>query len=202
MTSLEIIKYYVDLLIVQYNNKPKARDHVSALVDQVIGDQIFAKVRDAFDIETAVGAQLDVLAAYVGIKRRVNGLSFSRAFFDSVSYDEADPSIYQGLDEYADDPDTFFASYSDTGSFYDMNDTELRSIIKMRVKMRISDHSLASIDIIMSEFFGTTGLATDNGDMTLSYAFTPTATDKLPWLAYYTNSLPKPAGVELDVTGL
>lgn len=69
MTDQEIVDYYKNLLIIQYKGKSKAEATIDALVTQVISNQIILGVRDAFDPNTAVGVQLDILGKYVGIDR-------------------------------------------------------------------------------------------------------------------------------------
>lgn len=71
MTNQELIDYYCNLLIIQYRDKDKARGTVAALAEQVVSDQITTQVQDAFNLETAVGAQLDILGKYIGISRNV-----------------------------------------------------------------------------------------------------------------------------------
>jgi hypothetical protein len=69
MTTQEIIEYYSKLLIIQYATKPKAVGTVQSLVGLVVMDQLPAQLRDAFNIDTAVGVQLDVLGKYAGVTR-------------------------------------------------------------------------------------------------------------------------------------
>lgn len=69
MTDQELIDYYAKLLILQYREKPKAFATIQTLVTPVIMDQLPLAVQDAFDIDTAVGVQLDVLGKYAGVSR-------------------------------------------------------------------------------------------------------------------------------------
>lgn len=71
MTTQEIINYYANLLILQYKEKPKAYATIQALVTGVIMDQLPVAVQDAFNLDTAVGVQLDVLGKYAGVSRTV-----------------------------------------------------------------------------------------------------------------------------------
>ena len=54
----EVIEYYKNLLIIQYNNKEKARATIGLLVNTLLQDDIYSQVQDAFSLETAVGKQL------------------------------------------------------------------------------------------------------------------------------------------------
>lgn len=77
MTTDEIVSQYVDLLILQYRNKAKARATVDTFIRPAIVDQLPLALQDAFNIDTAVGKQLDILGKYIGVERRV--LTFSGA---------------------------------------------------------------------------------------------------------------------------
>ena len=74
-TDAEILSYYADLLILQYKQKPKAEATVKMFVDLLINGQLPLAVQDAFDIDTAVGYQLDIIGKYAGVTR--DGYSFS-----------------------------------------------------------------------------------------------------------------------------
>lgn len=74
-TTAEIVKNYVNLLILQYRQKAKARAMIETQVTPVIMDQLPTQVQDAFDPATAVGDQLDVIGKYVGVSRVGNTLN-------------------------------------------------------------------------------------------------------------------------------
>ena len=63
--------YYADLLILQYKTQPKARATISALTEKVIADGILLDVINGFNIDTAIGKQLDLLGKYIGLSRNV-----------------------------------------------------------------------------------------------------------------------------------
>lgn len=60
--------YYSNLLIMQYHNKPKAKATIEATVG-LLPDDLIMEVINGFDIEIAVGKQLDILGEYVGVDR-------------------------------------------------------------------------------------------------------------------------------------
>ena len=60
--------YYSNLLIMQYHDKPKAKATIEATVG-LLPDDLIMEVINGFDIETAVGKQLDILGEYVGVDR-------------------------------------------------------------------------------------------------------------------------------------
>jgi hypothetical protein len=75
MTDQEIIDYYAELLILQYREKPKAFAHIQTLVTPLVMDQLPKQVEDAFSVENAVGAQLDIIGKYVGVSRTNGAVS-------------------------------------------------------------------------------------------------------------------------------
>ncbi len=69
MTNEELVDYYVNLLILQYKNKAKAPEHIRALLTNVVFLELITDVENGFNIDTAVGVQLDVLGKYLGLSR-------------------------------------------------------------------------------------------------------------------------------------
>lgn len=73
MTNDELSSYYANLLILQYISQPKAYATVKASVTPVFMDQVPDAVQSAYNVDTAIGVQLDVIGKYVGASR--NGYS-------------------------------------------------------------------------------------------------------------------------------
>jgi hypothetical protein len=69
MTDQEIINYYAALLIMQYAGQPKAYATVQTFVSALVANQIFTQVGNGFNIDTAVGVQLDVIGKINGASR-------------------------------------------------------------------------------------------------------------------------------------
>lgn len=68
----------------QYEGKAKNAGAIDALVSMVVASQIYIDVQNAFDLDTAVGVQLDVIGKYAGVSR--NAYDFSGA----IVLDDAD----------------------------------------------------------------------------------------------------------------
>lgn len=60
--------YYSNLLILEYRNKPKAKATIESVVG-LLPDDMILSIINGFNIETAVGKQLDILGKYIGISR-------------------------------------------------------------------------------------------------------------------------------------
>lgn len=67
LTDLE--DYYKHLLIIQYANKQRARATIAVWVDCMTGDGILTQFPEAFNIDTAIGAQLDAIGLVLGVER-------------------------------------------------------------------------------------------------------------------------------------
>ena len=56
----KLVEYYVNLLIIQYHNKPKAKATIRAFVSQLLEFySLIKEIQFAYGIETAIGDQLD-----------------------------------------------------------------------------------------------------------------------------------------------
>ena len=85
----DLVKYYQNLLIIQYHNKPKAKAVIGALAWELADAWDFLnQIKDCFNLDVAIGQQLDILAKYYGIGRNWVGIDFNNKFFD-YQYTEA-----------------------------------------------------------------------------------------------------------------
>lgn len=74
-TITDVINYYANLLILQYVGKPKAYATIQADAAPVVMGLLPNQVMNAYNLDTAVGVQLDVLGKYVGVNRSGYGPS-------------------------------------------------------------------------------------------------------------------------------
>ena len=84
MTLQQLIDYYTGLLAIQYNDQPKAIATIDLLVKKAVFDQLPNQLLNAFDLETAVGVQLDAIGKYVGVVRK------GQTFTDIITLNDAD----------------------------------------------------------------------------------------------------------------
>lgn len=66
--KFDYASYLANLLIIQYHNKPKAVATIKA-IGSLFPVDLILQIRDAFNIDTATGACLDVIGKYVGVTR-------------------------------------------------------------------------------------------------------------------------------------
>lgn len=95
-TVRQLADYYVARLIVQFRTQIKAQNTIAILVKQALLDTLPSQLLNAFNVDTAVGAQLDTLAKYVGVPRNIGAL-IAAGYFGLWNYASAlDPTKFQG----------------------------------------------------------------------------------------------------------
>lgn len=206
---LGIINYYVSLLIIQYHNKPKARATIALYASVMVCNAVVLAIRDAYNLDTAVGKQLDVLGKYAGIDRYYRELSLID-FFSTPDYHDTPTSPPQyGFETYA----TISTGNDFNGTLtYDkiistantLIDAYFRLIIKLKIIQNTINHSNKSIDDAMFQFFGAAVRPEESGPMTMAYFIASNPTPLIV-AALYKHVFPKPMAVGLrivhDVSG-
>jgi hypothetical protein len=199
VTADELAIYYRDLLIIQYLTQPRATATIKAFAAEIVADLIAQQVLDAYDLDTAVGAQLTVLAEYRGVNRKYFGLDIARDYFTMPLYGDSTTfgmALYGGID----DVTWYFETYEDTvASVNILTDSEMLGALRFRTKTHGTFLGLGEIDAILYEFFGDKVNLVDNLDMSITYEHTVPDPDTLFKVLDYTGSLPRPAGVSLSV---
>lgn len=202
----KLISYYTALLISQYFNKPKAIGTIAALVggtgeSGIIANAIYNQVRDGFDLDTAIGKQLDFLGKLRGTQRYFHSLNLSKVFLPLVSYDDPGVGTLPGISDYDDlpqPPATYTMTYED---FIDntLLDGDFRRVIKFLAAVHSSDFSYSHLDAICyTFFFGNVNLKI-TGNMSIEYQHLTSDTDNLFLIINEMGLLPAPAGVSVAV---
>ena len=78
-------EYLANLLIIQYNNLPRASATIKAIA-KMFPDELILSVRDGFNLETATGKQLDILAKYIGVERGYTDTNNQKAFLTDEEF--------------------------------------------------------------------------------------------------------------------
>jgi hypothetical protein len=196
----ELVQYYINLLIIQYQNQPKARATIEAVISMLMLYDMMISVRDGYDLDTAVGRQLDILGKYLGEDRIITGTSFTRDYYGFSDYGDTAPFDNEPMLDYGDEiPDVQWFDYRDsTQSLFALNDDEYRQILRFKLVQNYSDGSNQDVDNFLQEYFGESVLFFDNQNMVLTYVFDETA-ERLVTIAQSEGLLPRPAGVGLSV---
>lgn len=197
-----LITYYQNLLIIQYKTMEKASLTIAALATEVIADLIYTQVQDGFDVTTAIGAQLDILGAYVGAQRFLANFSSLNGYMAFPLYADAGAGTVVGFSEYTDvnPPVGYWRLYTTVDVSLVLTDGEMQNLIQYLIAVHASDTTVASIDLILQQFFGQYAMLTDNLDMTATYTHDATNDPfQLFSIVQYMEALPKPAGVGVSV---
>lgn len=89
-TLPEILDYYQSLMARQYAGLPRASANIRNYVAQANGENFLAQLETAFDLNTAIGAQLDIIGKYVGVSRNIT-VPITTPYFGFWDYTVVDP---------------------------------------------------------------------------------------------------------------
>lgn len=201
-TVQALVDYYTNLLIIQYHNKPRAKATIALLIQNLIASGVMLDVRDGFNIDTAVGAQLDILGKYIGIDRFYVDQDL-HDYFSLVTYDDPiDPPERWGFSDY-DTFNTFFENgtlnyNSILVTDFSLNDDDYRQLLKLKIIQNNSNHSHKDIDAGIFQIFGTDVRADSTGNMHMIY-FVPANMTELIAAAIAKQVLPRPMGVGITI---
>lgn len=191
-----IILYYQNLLIIQYHNLPKAQQTIYAYIQMIWASGILFAIQQAFNIETAIGVQLDTLGKYIGTDRYFNGQTLT-GYFSLLPYGTS-PAVgqvgftTQALFPSETNPTLIYADILSTAQA--LNDDSYRQILKFKIINNSSNFSHASIDNNLFAFFGNGIRAEMLGTMSMAYFVTRQYT-QIALAALQKGILPKPMGV-------
>lgn len=195
--SDEVINYYVNLLIIQYNNKSKARATIDLYVRNLIDNDIVQQVRDGFNLETAVGKQLDILGEYLGVDRfYTRPFDLEGDYYSFTTYQTYLADNEAGMTNYANYTTDVgdYVTYENLKQSQTMNDDDYRLILKLKIIQNNSDHTNRSIDEGLFRFFGTDLVMSDPQNMSIFY-FATDSTIRIAQIALDKKVLPRPMGV-------
>lgn len=196
----DTIEYYKNLLIIQYNNKERAAATIGLHVETLLDDNIVCKVQDAFNLDTAVGVQLDILGKYIGVDRFYSSSGdLIGDFFSMTSYPTLGTDIEVGMTDFAnyDTDEGGFTTYNDLAATQVLDDDDYRLILKLRIVQNNSDHSHKSIDDGLFIFFEDGIVMSANENMSIAY-FASNDNFRIALIAFSKGVLPKPMGVRLN----
>ena len=120
MNTSDLIAYYKSLLILQYSSKPNALATIEAYVTALIQNQIIEAVSEGLDLDTAIGAQLDILASYRGVTRDAYGAA-PGSYWSLPSVNDTLPGSFLGWA-------SVFDASDPTIKWLQINDSESNSI--------------------------------------------------------------------------
>lgn len=164
--SREAVKdYYADLLILQYRSKPKARETIKLCADLYMADGLVFQLEDILDINTAQGAQLDIIGKILDCPRIVQGIYNDLKFFqfhideDSLGFStigEPTNAVFRTIQNY-------------NKSEYSLPDEDYRFLLKFKSAVNVMRGSEKGIDDAFYSAFGGDVLLKNNHDLTITY---------------------------------
>ena len=161
----EVKEYYANLLILQYRNKPKARETIKLGVDIYTGDGLLLQLADCLNIDVAVGAQLDIIGKILGCPRNVPGINNQTKYF-SFHIDENSLGFST-----IGNPSNGVAKNRNNSilATYTLNDTEYRPLLKFKAFLNVWRGDMGSMDRALYSVFGDTINLKNNQDMSITY---------------------------------
>lgn len=181
---------YIDLITDEHRDKPKFVATVKASVEPFAKlQQVMRKFLTDFDVDTAIGAQLDTIGIWVGVSRIV-GIPITGYYFtwDDVVADGWDNGIWKGIG----DPDAGFVS---------LPDDLYRSLIKAKIQANIWRGDIPGAYNIVDTALSVDGVVriVDNQDMTMTVRVTGGVLPAVEQAIVTAGYLPiKPAGVKAN----
>lgn len=184
---------YLDTVISEYSPGPTINQIIESFngwVDPTADLDLFYDC--IWNLDTAIGAGLDIWGRIVGVGRVLNvasGIYFGFA-------EAADPSEISPFN----DAGPFFSGGATTGN-YALADDAFRLLILAKALANISDGSIPSLNQILMTLFPGRGniFVTDGGDMTMTITarFSPTPVETA--LVTAIGLFAKPAGVVMTI---
>ena len=181
---------YEDLITSEHSDKPNFMAMLDIMIEGLVGVQNFlASLPAAFDVDFAIGVQLDATGAWIGLSRDVN-VPLTDVYFtwDDQANDGWDGGLWQG-------------PFDPTTGLVALPDDIYRSALYMKIAVNNWDGSIPGIYNIFNSFlaaYGNTVVVQDSGDMTYAIGVVgPTLPAVILALLIGAYFDIKPAGIEL-----
>lgn len=199
---MSLVEETTNLLIKQYWEKPKARAEIEMLASKWnIARGFLGALDPAFDLDNAVGEQLDVLGRIVGISRSVPSVVPKIYFGFSINQSSKGFSDkFNALRVGAPFYDKFSSAFTDL----QLGDSDYRFFIRVKAALNRasaylkSDEYISIQDVVLAAFDGR-AYVIDNLDMTLTLYVSPVVSLDRLRLIQALNLLPKPQAVRYKV---
>lgn len=161
----DVKTYYADLLILQYRNKPKARETIKIGADIYLGDGVIFQLQDILDIDTAEGPQLDIIGKILDCPRVVQGIYNDMIFFQF--YDGPDSVGFSTVGNPQGGNFRTIQNYNQ--SEYSLPDNDYRFLLKFKSAVNVMRGSERGIDEALWNVFQGDVLLKNNHNLTITY---------------------------------
>ena len=200
MTTSDLLNYYSNLLIVQYNSLPKATQTIKALANCNVCDGFFLQLQSAFNLNTAVGNQLTIIGKIVGVPRNIIGLDLVDTFFTFSNWSGQPASV--GFNTWATPTDADKIASWQTNVVYTPTDFEMLALIKLKIITNNRYTSLGQIIPLLYSYFGTSISLVDNFNTSITYNFKSPYHNVGSIASFLGNIVPKPMGVAISYSNI
>lgn len=202
----ELLKYYSNLLIVQYNGKPRAKATIELFTYLIFVNLVFLEIQNAFDWRTAEGAQLDIIGKWVGVSKDYNGSLYWGDTY--LSYpntrelypDDLTDSLQHGYSDYStyEEDEGGVLTYDKLGFVEQtLSPANYRTVIGLKIIKNSIKHTAKNIDDAIWDYFGGKVYTTWNPhEITYHY---PSEMSEIMNVCKYKNVLPAPTGVDIKL---
>lgn len=187
---------YLSLIISQHKQKPKFNEVVKASIEPIIDcGNLLKALNSYFDIDTATGDQLQIIADWVGAQNAIPN-AIPIPFFGFADQPESLPAAEQD--------GTDFGGYWRESGMSDhralaMSEQLFKRVVKAKIKLNNSDCTLSSAKEILETVLDQSFKIKDNDDMTVTFSF---STAYEVWQRELVKLLfPLPSGVRLIFEG-
>jgi Protein of unknown function (DUF2612) len=193
-----ILKYYSDLLIVQYRMKTRAIQTTQLVCNCALCDGLAQAEMTCFDLNTAIGNQLTILGKIVGVPRNIYGLDLTHTFWEFTTY--ARNPTGNTMDLYAGPhpASTYAWRLYQTTATYTLSDFEMRALIKLKIAINNIRSTTKAITESLFAVSGTGIRFSDTKNMKVGFDVYPPYNNMMV-VANYLNMLPKPMGVSSTI---
>lgn len=187
------LDYYLSKITPQHANKPKFMATVAGLLQPMVDIQsVFESMLTLFDLDTAIGVQLDQIGLWIGIGRRVS-VPITNLYF---SFDITGLGFDQGI---------WFQDFDPSSDVVELDDDTYRSLLRAKVLLNKWDGTKAQLYGVLDAMFrdspGITISVVDNMDMSMSITLGGTQPSSALLAVFTTGILPfAPLGVALTIT--
>lgn len=205
----EIIKYYINLLILQYRNKPKAKATIESLAkvlfEDINGEVFLLKFQNAFDLDTAELEQLKALSKYIGYSDSLNVIDTNYFRLSDYEGDDETPGLSDYNEQYIGYPLLTYSGYtyiikSLSGS---VGIVFFRKILKFLSEIKNKILSLGNLSILLYKYFGN-DIYVEEGDKSITYVYSDSIyqqfnSDAILFEAFVKKYMPRPIGCTMTV---
>lgn len=191
---------YPNFITSEHNQKPNFMALVAMLCGSMYeATQVTQSLVPAFSLETAMGAQLDIVGLWVGQSRVIPGILIAGFF----GFSELSSGLPDGLQQ----PFGELINPSIGGVFFELggtaagtttlNDAQYLTILKARIARNQSNGTLTALEQALLFIFGVGCKVVDNGTKSLAITVTSPITPVDQSLLTGLDILPRPAGVAI-----